>query len=208
MTNDQLVNQNSGQTEYGTPFDTILRAKITMGGIDLDPASNEIFNKTVNADCFYGKESNGLKQNWHGKIWLNHPFGRGEKMCKPNCKKVKCGHRIEDNFGVFHPADWRGHCITEDIPGNADWINKLVSEYEADRVKQACCITYNSSSELWFQPLAKWPQCLIVGRVKFLDLSGNPVGASTKGCVVTYLGPHTERFADNFRDLGEVKVSI
>jgi len=74
MNNANLINQDSEVTEYGTPQDIISRARKTMGYIDLDPASNETFNETVGAYNFYTKESDGLKQEWHGNIWLNHPF--------------------------------------------------------------------------------------------------------------------------------------
>lgn len=80
MTNDQLINQDSGKTEYGTPTDIIERARNTMGDIDLDPASSEFFNKNVKALSFYSKKRNGLLQNWHGNVWMNHPYGKNNKL--------------------------------------------------------------------------------------------------------------------------------
>jgi len=53
MNNATLINQDSGKTEYGTPADIIWRARNTLGGIDLDPASSEFFNYNVGAVRFF-----------------------------------------------------------------------------------------------------------------------------------------------------------
>ena len=45
-----------------------------MGAIDLDPASDAEFNKTVKAAKFFDIEHNGLLQEWHGRVFLNPPF--------------------------------------------------------------------------------------------------------------------------------------
>lgn len=50
-----------------------------MGGINLDPASSYAFNHHIRAEAFFGLQKNGqfidgLKEEWHGRIWLNHPF--------------------------------------------------------------------------------------------------------------------------------------
>jgi len=215
MTNDQLINQNSGKTEYGTPLEILERASNTMGGIDLDPASSAKFNKFVGAVRYRDKNHDGLKVKWYGNVWMNHPYGRGEIACKKNCKKVKCDPRFSRaKSGILYeygkteivPQDWRGHCITEDIPGNADWINKLVSEYESGNVQAALCITFASTGEKWFRPLLMYPQCFLYDRIKFLDEKGVPSkGNSTKSSVITYLGPKSYVFWLNFIEIGVVK---
>ena len=45
-----------------------------MGGIDLDPASSHLANQFVNAEKYFTIQDDGLKQNWHGRIWLNPPY--------------------------------------------------------------------------------------------------------------------------------------
>ena len=60
--------------EYWTPPKFIEMARKTMGGIDLDPASNKKANKVVKAKRYFTKEDNGLKQKWFGRIWLNPPY--------------------------------------------------------------------------------------------------------------------------------------
>jgi len=70
------VSNNSGNNEWYTPKPIIDTARKTMGSIDLDPASSEIANRTVQATTFYTKEDNGLIQPWFGNIWLNPPYSK------------------------------------------------------------------------------------------------------------------------------------
>ena len=72
----QLINQDSGDTEYYTPIEIVEAARAVMGGIDLDPASSETANKQIKAARIFTVETNGLIQEWHGRIWLNPPFSR------------------------------------------------------------------------------------------------------------------------------------
>jgi len=70
------VSYNSGENEWYTPKYIIDAARKTMGSIDLDPASSEIANRTVQATTFYTKEINGLIQPWFGNVWLNPPYSK------------------------------------------------------------------------------------------------------------------------------------
>jgi hypothetical protein len=45
-----------------------------MGSIDLDPASCEFANDTVQARNIYTIDHDGLKQRWYGNVWLNPPY--------------------------------------------------------------------------------------------------------------------------------------
>ena len=68
------VSNNSGENEWYTPAEYIVSARKVMGTINLDPASCELANKTVQADTFYSIEDDGLSQDWEGNVWLNPPY--------------------------------------------------------------------------------------------------------------------------------------
>lgn len=187
----QLVNQDSGDVEYYSPREIVSRARTVLGDIDLDPSSSVIANQAVQAKTFFDLEKNGLLQPWFGKVWMNHPFSRSEKACKPRCTKKRCKKR--------------GYCLNEDHPGNTEWIQKLTTEYDAGNIDEAICITFASTSEGWFKPLLAHPQCFVHGRVNYYLPNGKVKRGVTKGSVVTYLGNNPARFNAVFSDIGTVK---
>jgi phage N-6-adenine-methyltransferase len=68
--------EGSKSNEWYTPARYIEAAREVMGGIDLDPASCELANRTVRAKRYYSKEDNGLSKEWYGRVWLNPPYGK------------------------------------------------------------------------------------------------------------------------------------
>jgi phage N-6-adenine-methyltransferase len=68
----------TGDMERYTPAEYIECARQVLGGIDLDPASNDYAQVTVQAETYFTQESNGLCQEWHGRVWLNPPYSNPE----------------------------------------------------------------------------------------------------------------------------------
>lgn len=65
----------SKNNEWYTPFRYVEAARKLMHGIDLDPASCESANVTVQATLYYDISTNGLTKDWTGRVWLNPPYG-------------------------------------------------------------------------------------------------------------------------------------
>jgi hypothetical protein len=60
--------------EWRTPKETIDRVCEVLGQIDLDPASSDGANATVQAKRFYTKKDDGLERRWSGRVFLNPPY--------------------------------------------------------------------------------------------------------------------------------------
>jgi ParB family chromosome partitioning protein len=74
LENHQLINQ-SDNDRWFTPAPFLDAAHELMGGIDLDPASEEFANRIVRAARFFTEDDDGLARPWAGRVWLNPPYG-------------------------------------------------------------------------------------------------------------------------------------
>ncbi len=66
----------TGENEWFTPAQYIEAARLVLEEIDLDPASNEIAQRTIKAAKFFTIKDDGLKQPWAGRVWLNPPYSQ------------------------------------------------------------------------------------------------------------------------------------
>jgi hypothetical protein len=74
--NQARLDACSGNDEWPTPLKWVDRARRVMGTIDVDPASSFAAQRIIQAKTYYTIAEDGLKQEWHGNIWLNPPFSR------------------------------------------------------------------------------------------------------------------------------------
>lgn len=72
---ESMHSKLTGNAENYTPAPIIDKVRAVLGNIDLDPASCEMAQETVQAKEYYTKEDDGLSMSWKGCIFLNPPYG-------------------------------------------------------------------------------------------------------------------------------------
>lgn len=174
------VERDNHSNEWYTPSRYIEAARRVMGGIDLDPASCELANRTVKAARYYTKEDNGLAQEWRGRVWLNPPYG--------SLDVVKQGRAGQE--GIAKP-----------------FIFKLIQEYNQGGVKQAVlCVTTDTDAK-WFLPLWDYLICFADHKVHF-HRPGLPNMGQFFGTSFAYLGPNEPAFIEEFSAFGTIAKRV
>ena len=69
---------SQGNNDWYTPSIYIESARTVMGNIDVDPASSDIAQETVQAKQHYTIDNCGLDKDWLGNVWLNPPYSHPE----------------------------------------------------------------------------------------------------------------------------------
>ena len=72
----QALTANTGNRtdKWNTPIEFVGDVVKFFGTIDLDPCCNDVNNPNVPALNYYTEETNGLAHDWHGKVFMNHPY--------------------------------------------------------------------------------------------------------------------------------------
>jgi hypothetical protein len=102
--------KNGGHDEWLTPPE-IVKA---LGAFDLDPCA-PVVRPWDTAAKHYDKTHDGLVQPWHGRVWLNPPFGR--EAVKWLRKMVSHGNGIalipaRTETAMFYECVWgRAHAV-------------------------------------------------------------------------------------------------
>lgn len=112
------VANNSGNNEWYTPADYVSLAREVMGSIDLDPATSEVAQETVNAATYYTAETNGLDKPWGGRVWMNPPYA-SDLIGRFVDKLMEEMPNIEQAIVLVNNA-------TE-----TEWFNKMISRASA-----------------------------------------------------------------------------
>ena len=67
--------KGTGVDEWYTPEEYLESVRLALGGIELDPASSDFAQKTINADRYFTILDNALEQEWQAKtVFLNPPY--------------------------------------------------------------------------------------------------------------------------------------
>lgn len=73
-----IAARNNEDAEWYTPAYIIETAREVLGSINLDPASSDLANETVQATQYYTVEDDGLTQDWPlVTTFMNPPYARG-----------------------------------------------------------------------------------------------------------------------------------
>lgn len=186
-----VVQHSSVSNEHYTPTHVVEAARLTMGSIDLDPASCVEANKIVKAAHYLTKELNGLRYSWRStfhkpRVFLNPPGGktRGESNAKL-------------------------------------WWQKLANEYSSGNVEQAIFVGFtleilrSTQLESIGLPIPlDFPLCFVAHRLAFLDEDLIPQKSPTHANVIVYLPPSVDtasaiaRFKQMFSGIGKVIVPV
>lgn len=90
------IHFSSESSEWTTPELIINRTVELFGEIDLDPCSNEDF-PNIPARMFFDKNTDGLNQSWHGKVYMNPPYGSVlKKWIEKVCYEYETGNTTEN----------------------------------------------------------------------------------------------------------------
>lgn len=174
---------SSKSNEHPTPLEVVARARRLMRRIDLDPASCAKFNKQIEAKKYFGIRQDGLRQPWHGRVFLNPPGGKLKK--------------VGDRW-VPVPAG----------PGESSmrvWWNRLAGAWQSGKVTEAIFIGFTleilRTSQACVLSVQHFPRCYPRERMAF---GGDQ---PTHANIIVYLprvgdASALKRFRAEFGDLG------
>jgi hypothetical protein len=75
LARDRVPTRTDGRPDYWTPPHILDRAAAVLGAIDLDPCADPISPTTSASVRRYHLTDDGLRQRWHGRVFLNPPYG-------------------------------------------------------------------------------------------------------------------------------------
>jgi phage N-6-adenine-methyltransferase len=94
---DEKGASGTGEDEWFTPLEWIELAREVLPEIDLDPATHEKAQKSIQATAYYTKKDDGLTHEWYGRVWLNPPYSRDliKQFVHKLCEEYQAGRVIE-----------------------------------------------------------------------------------------------------------------
>ena len=81
--------------KWNTPSDFVADVIKFFGTIDLDPCCNDVDNPNVPALNYYTEETNGLAHDWHGKVFVNHPYSNSKEWIPYAALQYESGNAQE-----------------------------------------------------------------------------------------------------------------
>lgn len=184
--------------EWYTPAPFVEAARLVMGGIDLDPASHEEANQTVQAAKYFTEEDNGLAMAWAGydRVFLNPPGG----LVGDFWKKLLS----EYTFGYVNQAVWIGYSLEQLQTLQCIDAFKTPLDFTFCVTNRRISFVENKAKEA--ERIAK----VRAENVKRVARGEKPKsekkGGPSHGNYVTYMGSYKDAFADVFSQFGQVVI--
>jgi hypothetical protein len=88
------VHYSSASPEHYTPARVIRVVVACLGAIDVDPCSNSHEAPAVPAARHFTIADDGLRHPWHGRVYMNPPYGRGKQGIGPWVEKLAREHDV------------------------------------------------------------------------------------------------------------------
>jgi len=82
---------SSDSDEWWTPRHVVEAASAALGGITLDPCSND-GEPNVPATHHYTASDDGLEQPWRGTVYMNPPYSRAAEFCRKLADELEYGN--------------------------------------------------------------------------------------------------------------------
>lgn len=81
---------------WNTPGDFVADViQFFDGVIDVDPCTNDKNNPNVPATTLYDESDNGLAQDWHGRVFMNHPYSDSKTWVPYAVSQYTAGNATE-----------------------------------------------------------------------------------------------------------------
>ena len=80
---------------WNTPIEFVGDVVKFFGTIDLDPCCNDVDNPNVPALNYYTEKTNGLAHDWHGKVFMNHPYSNSKEWVPYAAMQYESGNTEE-----------------------------------------------------------------------------------------------------------------
>ncbi|MEH2200213.1 hypothetical protein [Nostoc sp.] len=180
------VQHTMNSQEHYTPLHIIEMAREVLGGINLDPCSSAIANKTVGAEIFYNEIDEPLSMDWRippnnevGTVWCNPP---GSRYIRPSL-----------------PMQFFQKLWVEIATGNVS--HALYLAYSLEQLQQC--------QHRGFYSMLDFSLCIPRKRIAFLDTYGYEQKSPTHANAIVYIPgtiDATAKFKEVFSTLGCVKV--
>src|SRR4030095_489748 len=140
---NMAVHFSSDTPEHYTPADILDAVIACLGTIDLDPCSNSHESPNVPATQHFTSADDGLSQCWHGKVFMNPPYGREiAKWIEKLCNEYEAG-RVSEAIALV-PART-----------DTDWWDQLVDGYKF------VCFVHGRLTFIGNEEVAPFPSAVI-----------------------------------------------